>query len=169
MAPEDHLAASSRIQAHLFQFLLSRPAGRLAFCWPMRHEFDPRPLIQTLVDAGWQACMPVVELPDAPMVFHRWTADTPMTCGHFNIPVPAEKVPVIPDVVLLPLVAFDAQGYRLGYGGGYFDRTLAALHPPPLAIGVGFELGRVASIHPEPHDIALTCIATEHGLFACPA
>ena len=72
-------------------------------------------------------------------------------------------------VVLLPLVAFDARGYRLGYGGGYFDRTLAALDPHPLTIGVGFELGRVETIHPEPHDIALACIATERGLFTCPA
>lgn len=135
----------------------------------MRGEFDPLPLVRSLIDKGWQACMPVVETPGAAMVFHGWAPDTPMTPGHFGIPVPVEKTLVTPDVVLLPLVAFDARGYRLGYGGGYFDRTLAALDPHPLTIGVGFELGRVETIHPEPHDIALACIATERGLFTCPA
>ncbi len=67
--------------------------------------------------------------------------------------------------MLIPLVGFDAQGYRLGYGGGYFDRTLAALSPRPRTIGVGFELGRLATIDPQPHDIPFDIIVTEAGIF----
>jgi len=89
-----------------------------------------------------------------------------MKPGHYDIPVPVEAIELLPDQVLVPLVAFDAQGYRLGYGGGYFDRTLAALAPPPATIGVGFEVGRVDSIAPEAHDIPLDHIVTEAGFFS---
>ena len=71
---------------------------------------------------------------------------------------------MLPNIILLPLVAFDRQGFRLGYGGGYFDRTLAALVPRPLAIGVGFELARVADIRPQAHDLPLDAVVTEAGI-----
>ena len=81
-----------------------------------------------------------------------------------GIPTPAIGDFVQPQALLIPLAAFDAAGFRLGYGGGYFDRTLAGLQPRPLAIGVGFELCRVASIHPEPHDERLDAVVTEAGV-----
>jgi hypothetical protein len=87
--------------------------------------------------------MPVVTTVDAPMHFHSWTPASAMGADRHGIPIPADGAQVVPDIVLLPLVAFDAQGFRLGYGGGYFDRTLAAMVPRPRAIGVGFELARV--------------------------
>lgn len=87
-----------------------------------------------------------------------------MTADPYGIPVPATALSPPPNVLLLPLVAFDAAGYRLGYGGGYFDRTLAAMHPRPLTIGVGFDLCAVADIRPERHDIPLDLIVTESGI-----
>jgi 5,10-methenyltetrahydrofolate synthetase len=98
------------------------------------------------------------------MIFRRWTPDTEMALDRHGIPIPATGEELRPDVVLLPLVAFDPQGFRLGYGGGYFDRTLAAMVPRPLAIGVGFELGRVADIRPQAHDIPLDATLTEAGI-----
>lgn len=86
-----------------------------------------------------------------------------MTTDRHGIPIPAGDGSLHPEVVLLPLVAFDADGYRIGYGGGYFDRTLAAMSPRPLAIGVGFELARVDSTGPQAHDIRLDVIVTEAG------
>lgn len=86
-----------------------------------------------------------------------------MTTDRHGIPIPAGDGSLHPEVVLLPLVAFDADGYRIGYGGGYFDRTLAAMSPRPLAIGVGFELARVDSTGPQAHDIRLDVIVTETG------
>lgn len=160
----EHRAASVAILQHLAEFLRPLRAGTIAFCWPIRAEVDCRPLIERMIDAGWQAAMPTVGAVDAPMEFRAWWPDAPMTTDPYGIPIPAAGPSATPDVILLPLVAFDAAGYRLGYGGGYFDRTLAAMSRRPLAIGVGFELGAVTGIHPERHDIPLDLIVTETGI-----
>lgn len=92
-----------------------------------------------------------------------------MLTDAYGIPYPAPapdqdpSLTLIPDVLLIPVNAFDRQGYRIGYGSGYFDRTLATLRPTPLTIGIGFELARVACIAPESHDIPLDIIVTEAG------
>lgn len=156
--------ASARILEHLAGLLLGRPAGRIGFCWPIRAEVDCRPLVARLLAAGWQAAMPTVVALEAPMEFRAWSPDAPMAADPYGIPVPATSATATPDVLLLPLVAFDAAGYRLGYGGGYFDRTLAACAPRPLTIGVGFDLCAVATIHPEAHDVPLDLIVTEGGI-----
>lgn len=163
LSPADHAARSARIETHLATLLATRPAGTLAFCAAVRKEFDARPLVTRLLAAGWRAAMPVVLAPAAPMVFRAWSPQTPMATDRHGIPIPAQGLAVSPDVVLLPLVAFDGAGYRIGYGGGYFDRTLAATVPRPWSIGVGFELGRVDSIRPEAHDWPLDALVTEAG------
>jgi 5-formyltetrahydrofolate cyclo-ligase len=83
-----------------------------------------------------------------------------MARGIWNIPIPRERNSVRPTALLVPLVGFDAAGYRLGYGGGYYDRPLATLVPKPLTIGVGYELGRLETIYPQPHDIPMDAIVT---------
>lgn len=157
-----HQLASARILDRLAAQLHDRPAGLIAFCWPIRAEVDCRPLVQQLIAAGWRAAMPVVVAAAAPMQFRRWSPAAPMVQDRHGIPIPDSPACGIPDVLLLPLVAYDAGGYRLGYGGGYFDRTLANSTPRPLTIGVGFALGAVATIYPEPHDIPLDLIVTEN-------
>lgn len=159
-----HADASAAIEARLETLLSARPPQVLAFCWPLRKEFDCRPLVERLLGRGWRAAQPVVTAAAAPMVFRPWTPATPMTRDRHGIPIPAGDETVVPGIVLLPLVAFDGQGFRIGYGGGYFDRTLAALSPRPLAIGVGFELARVESVRPERHDIRLDAVVTEATL-----
>jgi 5,10-methenyltetrahydrofolate synthetase len=160
-----HAALSQRIAAALLGFLAPLPAACIAFCAPVRSEFDAGPVVEQLLARGWTAAMPVVEQPAAPMAFRPWTPQVAMVEDRHGIPIPGGGSAVRPDVVLLPLVAFDAAGYRLGYGGGYFDRTLAALAPSPLAVGVGFELARVADIRPQAHDRKLDAIVTEAGVF----
>jgi len=155
---------SARIEAHLAALLIPLPPQALAFCAPVRGEFDTRPLASLLLERGWQLAMPIVVETDAPMRFRRWTPSCAMSVDRYGIPIPLDGSDLVPDIVLLPLLAFDAQGFRLGYGGGYFDRTLAALVPRPLAIGIGFELGRVADIRPQPHDIPLAVVVTEAGV-----
>lgn len=155
---------SVRIEAHLAALLTPLPPQTLAFCAPVRGEFDARPLACLLLERGWRAAMPVVTAVAAPMSFRAWTPSSAMDSDRYGIPIPADGNEVVPDIVLLPLVAFDTQGFRLGYGGGYFDRTLAAMVPRPQAIGVGFELGRVPDIRPEPHDIGLDAVVTEAGV-----
>lgn len=161
---DEHATRSARIEIHLEHFLAARQPGRIAFCAAVRGEFDAMPLIGRLLSSGWQASMPVVVTPDAPMHFRHWSPDTRMTTDRHGIPVPDSFDCPPPDVVLLPLVAFDAAGYRLGYGGGYFDRTLAVCVPRPFAIGVGFELARVETVRPQPFDQRCDAIVTELGL-----
>lgn len=164
LPPLEHARHSAPVAAHL-ALLLARLAPRvLGFCWPFRGEFDCRPLVARLLADGVRACLPLVVEPDAAMAFREWRPDCAMAIDRHGIHYPVAGMALTPDVLLMPVNAFDARGFRLGYGGGYFDRTLAALNPPPLAIGVGFELARVATTHPGVHDIALDAVVTEAGL-----
>ena len=148
---------------HLRAWFAERPPGSLGFCAAVRNEFDAAPLATRLSAAGWRVSMPVADRPAAPMIFRAWTPDTPLVADRFGIPVPAGDAVAAPAILLLPLVAFDAAGYRLGYGGGYFDRTLAALQPPPFAIGIGYDCCEVPSVLPGAHDRRCDAILTESG------
>lgn len=171
LAAEEVARLSTAICAHIEQRFPQLVKRRVAFCWPIRNEPDLRPLIAT-----WQACgepgfaalLPVVIEPNAALVFRRWTPDCEMTIDRHNIPMPAAGAFERPDALLIPVNAFDAAGYRIGYGGGFFDRTLAALAQTgesPLAIGVGFEIARVETTWPQAYDLALDAIVTEAGVF----
>lgn len=156
-------AIGERINELLWKDLSVRRAGSLGFCWPIRGEVDCRPVVLRLLAAGWRVCMPVVTEIEAPMRFRAWWPAAPMTQDPFGIPVPdTEEVP-LPEILLLPLVAFDGAGFRLGYGGGYFDRTLAATSTRPLTLGVGYDNCRVATTHPAAHDVPLDGVVTEAG------
>jgi len=157
----EHARLSARIVEHL---LASLPVpGVVAFCWPIKHEPDVRAVVERWAALGARAALPVVVAEEAPLAFRLWTADTPLAPDRYGIPTPATGDFVRPDTILLPLNGFDAAGYRLGYGGGFFDRTLAASSPRPLAVGVGFEINRLPSIRPESHDQRLDWIVTEAG------
>ena len=163
LADPEHAALSARIVAHA-EAALARPAIA-AFCWPIKHEPDVRALLQSWREAGVRAALPVVVAEHEALRFREWAPDTPLAADRYGIPTPSAGDWLTPDLILLPLNGFDGAGYRLGYGGGYFDRTLAALTPRPLAVGVGFETNRVASIRPQPHDQHLDWIITENGAF----
>lgn len=132
--------------------------------WPFRGEIDLRPLARPLLDRGTRIGLPVVVAKDQPVEFRGWTPDAPMTRGVWNIPIPDGTPVVHPGCLVVPLVGFDGAGYRLGYGGGYYDRTLAAARPRPWAIGLGFDLGRIDSIDPLDHDVPMDGIVTESGV-----
>ncbi|WP_323001520.1 5-formyltetrahydrofolate cyclo-ligase [Denitromonas sp.] len=154
------------LQGHVTTLLAQLAPATLAFCWPYRGEPDLRPVVQRWLAAGrgHDACLPVVVAPGQPMVFRQWTPASQMVPDRHGIPTPTDGPLLTPELLLIPLNAFDAAGYRLGYGGGYFDRTLAALSPAPRTIGVGFELGRVATTHPQPHDHPMHWLVTEAGI-----
>ena len=135
--------------------------------WPIKGEPDLRPVLASLHHAGALVALPVVEVKAAPLVFRRWGPQTQMVRGDWNIPVPPpEAEAVIPEIALAPVVGWTDDCYRLGYGGGYFDRTLAALSPRPFTIGIGLSSARLETIFPQPHDIRLDVILTEAGLAA---
>jgi 5-formyltetrahydrofolate cyclo-ligase len=137
--------------------------GCIGFYWPFNGEADLRGLVGDALALGAEAALPVVVEKQQPLEFRAWRPGTKLERGIWNIPIPAERNLVKPTVLLVPLVGFDRAGYRLGYGGGYYDRTLASMNPRPLTIGVGYELGRLETIYPQPHDIPLDAIVTEAG------
>ena len=133
------------------------------FYWPLRGEYDARVVAMHFRKLGARTALPVVVQKAAPLQFRLWWPGAPTTVGVYDLPVPETEV-VVPQAVLMPPIGFDGECYRLGYGGGFFDRTLAALSPQPLKIGVAFELSRVPTIRPQPHDIPMDCVVTEHGI-----
>ncbi|MBL8398639.1 MAG: 5-formyltetrahydrofolate cyclo-ligase [Candidatus Accumulibacter sp.] len=140
----------------------------VAFCWPYRQEADLRPLILRWWQAaqpGFVAALPVVIDDNAALAFRPWTPASLMTTDRYGIPTPVDGDFTTPAALLIPVNGFDAAGYRLGYGGGYFDRTLARLRPRPLAIGIGFELLRLSAFPHAAHDQPLDAVVTEAGVF----
>ena len=133
----------------------------VGFYWPFKGEYDVRRIARQLHARGTRLALPVVIEKNRPLEFRAWTPDAKLVPGIWNIPVPADGAVVEPDALLVPLVGFDDEGYRLGYGGGYYDRTLASRPRKPLTIGVGFELSELPTIHPQPHDIPMDAIVTE--------
>lgn len=159
----EHSERSAQIVEHLIHtFSAPRIA---AFCWPIKHEPDVRAALARWAEFGTQAALPVVVAEATPLAFRLWLPETVLETDRYGIPSPATGAFVVPDLILLPLNGFDGAGYRIGYGGGYFDRTLAALAPRPLAVGVGFEINRLDNIHPQAHDQRLDWIVTEAGAF----
>lgn len=128
--------------------------------WPFKGEYDVRPLARRLHERGARLALPAVVEKNQPLVFRAWVPGDKLVPGIWNIPVPADGQVVVPDALLVPLVGFGGR-FRLGYGGGYYDRTLASLPRKPLTIGVGFELSAIETIHPQPHDIPMDAIVTE--------
>ena len=165
-------SAAQAIAAHLDQLLSARFDSLrgliISGWWPIKAELDLRFWLASLAAKGATAALPVILTPKAPLSFRAWTPETRMERGFWNIPIPATPEHVIPAFSLAPLVGWDAAGYRLGYGGGYFDRTLAALLPRPFTIGIGFQSARLATIYPQPHDIALDAVVTEAGIAVPP-
>jgi 5-formyltetrahydrofolate cyclo-ligase len=162
------LAVGEALATHLHRLLQDRFGGAqrmtLSGYWPIKGEPDLRPLLARLHATGVTIALPLVETKAAPLVFRHWTPETKMVRGDWNIPVPPPDAPVlVPDIALAPLVGWTAEGYRLGYGGGYFDRTLAALAPRPFTIGIGFDSAHLKTIFPQSHDIPLDAILTDAG------
>ena len=152
----DHLAAqSARVARALTRLISASPSLTIAAYWPIRGELDLRGWMGEMHDHGAQIALPVVIEKDAPVAFHRWTPGCAMTRGVWNIPVPETAAPLTPDVVIAPLLGLDAAGFRLGNGGGYYDRTLAALPIMPRVIGVGHIFCPLDTIFPIPWDVPM--------------
>ena len=160
--------ASEAVAEHLDSLLADQcgPVAGLTISawWPIKAELNLRHWMEQLIACGARVALPVVVARAAPLVFRPWTPDCQMEQGVWKIPVPVGGPEVTPDILLAPLVGWDDAGFRLGYGGGYFDRTLAALAARPLVIGVGLAATRIPSIFPQPHDIEMDRIVTEAGI-----
>lgn len=132
--------------------------------FPVRSEFDCLPLVRRLVGEGWRVALPVVKQ-NSPLEYHEWTFGEPMENGPFGIPQPVNGVLLSPSIVLVPLLAFDRQCFRLGYGGGHYDRTLEVLRSQHkvVAIGLAFDSQEVAEVPVCSYDQQLDWILTPSG------
>jgi 5-formyltetrahydrofolate cyclo-ligase len=152
---------SLAISLMLLHALPLREGMVVGFCWPYRGEYDARPLLRGLRERGIRCALPVVRQRDEALIFRYWAPGVEMKKGVLGIAYPVHTAQLDPELLLVPLVGFGRAGARLGYGGGYFDRTLAGFALRPLCIGLGFELARIESSFPQAHDIPMDAIVTE--------
>jgi len=141
-----------------------RPAETVGGYWPVRSEINPLPAMIGLALLGHRLALPVVEGPDRPLAFRLWRPGDPLEAGPYNIPAPGLSAPLVtPSLVLVPGLRFDRQGGRLGYGGGFYDRTLASLRRgwQPTCVGLTYESGLGDLLDLEAHDTGVEFIATE--------
>ena len=156
----------SEMIARGLDLLLGEVNGRtISVYWPFRGEPDLRPWVESVWSRGGICALPVVVQRRAPLVFRTWEPGASLEPGIWNIPIPANGSEVLPEIVIAPVVAFDTACFRLGYGGGFFDRTLATMPNRPTVIGVGHSGAAIPTIYPQPHDIAMDLIVTERGVF----
>lgn len=159
------VALRRSIDQHLERAFPGLAGARLGFCWPILNEYDARHLAHRLREHGAVTALPVVVARGAPLVFRLWRPGVALARGALGIPYPLDSPEIVPQAVLLPVNGWDAAGYRLGYGGGFFDRTLAAMDPRPLVIGVGYESARIETIRPQSWDMPLDYLVTERGVY----
>ncbi len=153
------------IDIHIARSFPGLASAKLAFCWPIRAEYDARHLVRTLRELGALTALPVVVAPRQPLIFREWHPGVETALGPLEIPYPVNSKEIVPDAVLLPMNGWDGAGYRLGYGGGFFDRTLVSMPKKPTVIGVASEMARIETIHPQSWDIPVDWVVTERGVY----
>jgi 5,10-methenyltetrahydrofolate synthetase len=157
---EDRALHTAALVRQLDEMIAARVSEIVSVYWPIRGEPDLRSWMRAASLRGVRIALPVAIALGQPMTFREWTPDAAMARGLWKIPYPASGPEVLPTTVLAPLVGFDSSGYRLGYGGGFFDRTLAAMHHKPVVMGLGYPQLRIPTIYPQHHDIPMDWIMT---------
>jgi 5-formyltetrahydrofolate cyclo-ligase len=167
----DRVAKIERLQQTLRVWLVGRQDSTIGAYWPIKGEFDPLPALYrwqedgVLNQAGKRRIgLPVVNKVHKTLTFHAWYPGCAMEEDAYGIPKPKDTDLLVPTVLLVPCVGYGPGGYRLGYGGGFYDRTLATLQPKPYTVGLGFAQGFVPDFTPQVHDVPLDTILTEQGV-----
>ena len=157
-------AAAKAAAGHFFAGLALSPRQIVAGYWRIKDEIDCQPILIRLMDSGQPVCLPVVLGDEQPLDLRLWEEGAPLYEAGFGTLAPSDLAPrVTPDIVIMPLLGFDRHGTRLGYGGGYYDRTLERLPTRPRLVGLAFAAQELEAIPREPHDIPLDAIVTETG------
>jgi 5-formyltetrahydrofolate cyclo-ligase len=152
-------------------WLVGRPDLVIGAYWPIKGEFDPLPALHRWKEDGElleqpeprRIGLPVVDKQTRTMTFHAWYPGCPMEEDAYGIPKPKDTEIIIPTLVFAPCVGYGPGGYRLGYGGGFYDRMLANLHPKPFSVGLGFGMGFLPDFEAEAHDVPLDAILNDYG------
>ena len=161
----DTRAAGQALAQHVLRDCPPPPNAVVSGFWPLGPEIDTRPLLLALHDRGHRIALPVTPKRGEPLTFRGWQPGDVLVPERFGTMRPIGEI-LVPDVLLIPLLAFDAAGRRLGYGGGFYDRTLAAL-PGRFRLGCAFAAQQVDAVPVGPYDIPLDAVATEQGIIRC--
>lgn len=171
----DRLARAEALQRVLRVWLVDRPDVVIGAYWPIKGEFDPLPALFRWQEAGMEADalnarqkrrigLPVINKIDRTLSFYTWYPGCPMEEDAYGIPKPKDTELIQPTLLFVPCVGYGPGGYRLGYGGGFYDRTLAQLQPRPFTAGLGYTHGFLSDLEPEPHDVPLDAILNDNGV-----
>ncbi|MEJ5027858.1 MULTISPECIES: 5-formyltetrahydrofolate cyclo-ligase [Comamonas] len=168
----DRLERAEQLQQVLRFWLMERQDAVIGAYWPIKGEFDPLPALHRWKEDGAlmdepklrRIALPVVNKQHKTLSFHAWYPGCPMEMDAYDIPKPQNTELVVPTLLFVPCVGYGPGGYRLGYGGGFYDRTLAALEPRPFTVGLGFTNGFVDDFEPEAHDLPLDAILNDNGV-----
>jgi 5-formyltetrahydrofolate cyclo-ligase len=156
--------AARAVAGHFFKSVPLAPGEIVAGYWRIKDEMDCQPILIRLMDSFQPVCLPVVLGDELPLQLRLWEQGAPLYEAGFGTLAPSELAPrVEPDVIIMPLLGFDKRGTRLGYGGGYYDRTLERLSKRPRLVGIAFSAQELEDIPREPHDVPLDTIVTELG------
>jgi 5,10-methenyltetrahydrofolate synthetase len=168
----DRLQRADLLQRVMRIYLVGRPDAVIGAYWPIKGEFDPLPALHRWKEDGElldeaqprRIGLPVVDKVHKTLTFWSWYPGCPMEEDAYGIPKPKDTELIVPTLLFVPCVGYSAGGYRLGYGGGFYDRTLAALTPRPTTVGLGYTNGYVDDFEPESHDVPLDAILNDNGV-----
>ena len=172
LAMPDRLQRADLLQRVMRIWLVGRPDAVIGAYWPIKGEFDPLPALHRWKEDGElidqpqprRIGLPVVNREHKTMSFHAWYPGCPMEEDAYGIPKPKDTELIVPTLLFVPCVGYGPGGYRLGYGGGFYDRMLASLSPRPFTVGLGYGPGFVDDLEPELHDMPLDAILNDHGV-----
>jgi 5,10-methenyltetrahydrofolate synthetase len=171
MQMPDRAERSNYLQDVMRIWLVGRPETVIGAYWPIKGEFDPLPALHRWKEDGElldqpqrrRIGLPVVDKVHKTLVFHAWYPGCRMEEDAYGIPKPKDTEVIVPTLLFVACVGYGPGGYRLGYGGGFYDRTLATLQPKPFTVGLGFTHGFVPDFEPQAHDVPLDAILNENG------
>ena len=166
LAMADRHQRSVHLQEVLRVWLVSRSECSIGAYWPIKGEFDALPALfrWSEADPARRIGLPVIDRDSKQLRFHVWYPGCPMEEDAYGIPKPKDTELIVPTLLFVPCVGYGPGGYRLGYGGGFYDRTLATLQPRPFTVGLGYTHGYLDEFEPEPHDLPLDAILNDNGV-----